>query len=515
MAKKQTSNPVSKRPSRWDAKVDNLWRVARDAEIPHKNAVINGLSAGTTVALGLADQWMGNKVVLNELGNEGENDLARDVFYSLFRRTNPMRDPVPTDRVVNRKIIDWLTSGPNWSNVINTTVSRRFVAQSSADVLTVSLLNDPDVQKLMEEQKKIEDKLQQAMEAELQASEDGEFGDGVGAEKNAKKAADARKQAEAMAQELEQKAEEFTNSTKAKTMRAGVSEQAKQAANEANELEKGWSDGVGGGSEMDAETLRAMYEQYKNTGMSKLVEYIGRARGVARNTISTRKTVEMVVTDAGMTQDLESVFSDEMMLLSPDAPQVLQATQMSELLDNGLLGTVKATETKMLGNMIFAVDESGSMDGNRSIRAKAITLGMCRAAEENGQEWSAFGFSDGEYTDVITQDTPADVQFKWATYEIGGGTDFNEAILRAIDILKDMEDPTLADIVMITDGCAQVDDATGKTLRELKEQYGTRFIVIFVDTATNINLQPDAKVVLRSNDDFEKAADALAKALWE
>lgn len=474
-------------------------------------------SPKTTEELRLADLWIGDKTQLDEKGSELVNDLERDLFWRLFRLGGMQKDPVPAERIVNAKIIDWLTQGGTWENTHALTCNRRLVSSNSASIMTESLLNDPEVRRLIEEQKEVEQQQQQAEQAMEQAAQAEGAGDGQAAA-NLRQQAQAHQQAaDDKAQALASDLDKLTDSVKGRAMASGVNQNGNDEAKETAEEMGAWGMEDGDGSELDMTQLKSLLEQVKQHGVSDLAKMIGRARGVAQRTLSTRKHLEIVLTDAGMTQNLEDIFSDELMMLSPRVPDPARSIQLSELLDNGLLGTVKAVETKEEGDLVIAVDGSGSMSGEREYLAKALTLGICEAACENGQNWRAFTFgSHQEVTDVITPDTELSTRLKWSTFLFGGGTDFDMALQKAMEEVENMEDPSSADIVMITDGQAGINPATRVKLQALKEKFGVRLIGILVDTGyQDLGEVADATILANSDTAIEKAAEELSKNLWK
>jgi hypothetical protein len=162
-------------------------------------------------------------------------------------------------------------------------------------------------------------------------------------------------------------------------------------------------------------------------------------------------------------------------------------------------------------------DGSGSMNGNREYLAKALTLGICEAAHENGQDWHAFIFGSGnELTDTISQETPLTERLRWSTFLFGGGTDFDMALRHAIDEVEKSEDPTAVDIVMITDGDSHVMQATIDRLSQLKQTFGVRLIAILVDAGYgSLDKVADATIVINGTDQIERAATQLSDNLWK
>jgi uncharacterized protein with von Willebrand factor type A (vWA) domain len=482
-----------------------------------KSNRIPSLSKSTSVELRLADQWIGNNTTLPFEEDEASADLERDLFWSLYRRYNPFKEEVDPSRVVNQKIVKWLTEGATWESTHNMTIANRIASAASSEIMKISLLNDPEVKKMLEEQKEIEQQQEQAAAGEQKAEEQEQAGDGAGAAKSRAGAQDAKNKAQAMANELGQKADDFANSAKGKSTKAGVNNKGKEEAQNTSDAMAGWGVEDGQGEDMDIDQLQSVLKDVNSAGVAELAELVGRAKGVGMRTLSTRKIAQLVVTDAGMTQELDSIFSDELAMLAPSIPTSLRSLQMANLMDEGLLGIIKSTETKQEGDMVIAVDGSGSMHGAREYTAKALALGITQAARENGQNYKVFTFgSNDEQTDVITQDSDEVTRLKWATFLFGGGTDFDAAIMKAIKEVENMDDPTLADIVMITDGESDMSDYTKNKFRALNKATGCRLIALLVDTGYgNINSLANSTIMVNSREAIEKAATELSESLWK
>lgn len=492
------------------------WQEYLEQE-PYQQPRIDALSPGTVSVLHLGDRYIGTSARMTDRQDAPENDLERDLFWSLYRNGEELKDPIPASRVVNGKLINWLTGGATWGNTKAISQGRLLVSTNSAEVMTESLLSDPEVQKMLDEQKKVEEQENQAQQVQQQAEQQEGAGNPSGAAQARQKANDAQNKANALAQALADKLDKFEDSPKGRAMQSAINSQGKQAAQDTSEEMAGWGIEDGQGSDMDAVELNKLLKQTHDSKIANLSKLIGRVHGVAQHTLSSRKHIELVTTDAGYTHNPSDIFTDELAMLAGSMPNSLRCYQMAKLQDEGLLGIIKSVETKEEGDLVIAVDGSGSMDGNREYLAKALTLGIAEAASENGQGWHAFTFGAGEeLTDTITGETELETRLKWSTFLFNGGTDFDMALNHAIEEVKGMEDPTATDIVMITDGDCDVDDDTVAKLHALKDEHGTRLIGILVDTGYGtLDRVADAVITIRGTDEIESAAEKLSQSLWK
>ena len=140
---------------------------------------------------------------------------------------------------------------------------------------------------------------------------------------------------------------------------------------------------------------------------------------------------------------------DEMMEV-----QLFQRIASSSILQYALRDRKKQTK----GPIVCAIDNSGSMSGNREVWSKAVAMGLLEICNTQRRKFVGIHFSCGSSIkafefDVGKADTGSVLDFVEWFY--GGGTDFERPLDMAADFV---DDNPRADIIMITDGECDVED---------------------------------------------------------
>lgn len=244
---------------------------------------------------------------------------------------------------------------------------------------------------------------------------------------------------------------------------------------------------------------------------------MGRAEGVALKTRKPNSPKQIVITDAGYTRDPLQIFPvDRMLLLDESISPELRLTKLADYAEHGLIGMVQSAEAVASGAVYFVLDGSGSMSGRRHILAKALCLGIGRAAEQNGQKWygSIFGYGS-QFTEPVGSDSDPAQVLRFAQFMFGGGTDFDSALKLSLRAIEENMDATEIDIVFVTDGECGVSNETKQLVKSMRSKYGIRLMTLLVDGGYGaINDISYYSAVIRSNEDISKAAQGLANAMW-
>lgn len=442
---------------------------------------------------------LGQTVTLRPPDEEGDaaaRDLARDLFFQMFT-VLPLRDYVP-ERVVNKRLIEYISSTHSWEEAVSQTRGSIMGAAAAASIMAEYLLKNEEVKRALEEQEKAEKQMRSAIE-------DGNWRDAKKIANNLQASADALIQS-------------FTKSPANAAGIYGALGRAKEAAEAANQLGKAWGLGPGGGMAVDWAPISKIMQKMSPDGMRRFAEAVGRAKGAALKNISKRRQ-NMGEYECGYTREFFGIFPSGLLaLLSPkDVGEERHLIALAEYGARGLLGLRKVAEEEREGGLIFLVDGSGSMEGEREYMAKAVAIGLGLAAKENGQPWwgAVFG-GEEEITDWVSNDSPPEKMAQFTSFMFGGGTDFDHAIARAIELIE-REEEKRADVVFITDGEAKFSADTLSAWEKVKEKYGTRLVIVSVEAGEQEHLQEiaDAVVVVTQPEDIDAAANAIARSIWK
>jgi uncharacterized protein with von Willebrand factor type A (vWA) domain len=126
------------------------------------------------------------------------------------------------------------------------------------------------------------------------------------------------------------------------------------------------------------------------------------------------------------------------------------------------------------GPVVACLDTSGSMSGKPLMKAKALLLAIATILKRENRSLHILLFSSSsqikEYSLNSSKQIVGLLQFLQQGF--GGGTDFEAPLRRAIEIIQKQPDYFKSDVLMISDGDAQVSDAFEQTFRVQKAQIG-------------------------------------------
>lgn len=479
---------------------------------------------GKLVSLTLQND--GSKAGLSSDGTqsdaEGVRDLARDIFWNLYKPQPEGVDPVPVARRVNQQILDFARQNSYWNETRHSTVSNMLVAMHATGLVHDTVLSDPKLQETLKQQERaaaaqtkadghsaaanaLEQAAEQADEEELKRSLFTQ------AQRHRTRAEDEEETAQ---QALAKATQAFgKDDTKTKARIGAALRKAAQEGKELAESAAGWGNGPGGEVRNDPRAAQDYLNRVKNNQkLAQIARLAGRFKGIAMSARSSRVAVGNIPYDATYTRDLTKVFAselallaDERLFLSPEAsekaprhaPGILRAKQAANYADRGLLGVDTRGEALEAGPFVYIVDTSGSMGGMREIIAKAVGLGLAQVAQNEMRRYilGLFG-SDHDYlvTDQHGKGSPDPTSrcaseqgwidhLNWAARSRGGGTSFDRALRDIMDMLLQLPEDERhnADAVIGSDGEGLVSKAVAEQWRAFKEEYGTRLLYLNVD----------------------------------
>jgi uncharacterized protein with von Willebrand factor type A (vWA) domain len=480
----------------------------------------------STLKLGIGDIALGRYSRVNSLdeadmGNETARDLLMDMFYTCYKPSTTTKDPVPENRTINAKLIDWLTKGQSWEGSHSETVGRGVVSSYTANLLTEQLLHDEEIRKAMEEQEEANKKEEEAEQKEQEAEDQMGQGNTPAAQQLQKQAKQLRQQAQAQAQQAGQAIDKKLGTMQAQGIRAKALKEAKQEAQDVKAQLAAWGLEEGQGSTLSQQDILNLFNEIRGEGkISEIAKLMGRAKGVALKHAVPQTSAVTQITDAGYTRKFLDIYPvQRLQMFDKNTHPVIRAKTVAEYAKHGLLGRIRKTESKENGTLICAVDGSGSMEGQCEVFAKALMMGIMYAGEENGQDWRAFTFgSHRELTKPITSTSSPEAKMEWAEFMFGGGTDFDTALSYAIEQANSLGEPENADILMLTDGQCSVSQRTIDELSSLKQRFGCRLFTILVEGASgyeDIRRASDHCIVIETVEDITPAAEELSQAIWD
>lgn len=531
----------------------NTFKVTR-----HESVNITDLSAG--------QRALGRFIDLPGQGFEDSDssvlDLAGDAFWQYFLSDPRMvaDDNLPASRRLNRALIEWAQQSPSWNaNRVHTT-ARTVASAFSASMLAYQLANDPAIREALNKQREADearaqaDALERQLEQQRQQSQnnqqpgqpnaqpsgndnqsgqDGQNGqsqqNGSASQSGGQSGQVGQGQLEHQIEALRKAAadaaasavkqfEAYAGTSKAKAVRAASLKHADEEGQKVEAMIAAWGIDPGTVQPVNMDEVINLASEF-TPSMQRLTAMMGRVKQTAINVKHrASKQQGMVIVDAGYTRRGENMFPTERARLT-NSNEMVRLQALGEFADRGLLGMVVGSDAKEQGVLVVLVDESGSMAGMCSERARALALGIALAAQETGQRFVIHSFGVKENgTKTITDEADQKTLMGWATSNIfGGGTSFDFAFALAMDTIEGMgDDSERADVAIITDGICKLSPESITRYKEMRDLLGTRTVFVNVGGAahsTALDVVADAVLDVDNMDDLDNVAENLSTAL--
>jgi Mg-chelatase subunit ChlD len=271
---------------------------------------------------------------------------------------------------------------------------------------------------------------------------------------------------------------------------------AKDAVNEARESLEGMNQALGlPGTEVGApekvdnlDAERAAWEMIKNDpNMKRVLAEAGRMQRKAatkkRKQVSHGGTSVSGVTMGGNVNDVLPV---ELVGLASSNPMVKLETLQKVQQRRALSYKKRAKKSKSRGPVVVAVDRSSSMispNPGRQTWANAAAISILTTATKQKRLFHLIDFN----ARVIREKSVPKAK-KLTLAEIldvvstksRGGTEFNPPVARALDLVENSKNLRKADVIIITDGESDLDQAHIDRANKLSKKHGVSFYVICV-----------------------------------
>ncbi len=228
----------------------------------------------------------------------------------------------------------------------------------------------------------------------------------------------------------------------------------------------------------------------RNKKLGELARLVGRFKNDAR--ALRRKTLERGAAEAYDIErgaDIGRLIPAE--LLALHHPALARDFRRRLLEESVLQYRLRDDEQKGRGPMVVCVDVSSSMEGQKELWAKAVSLTLADIARRQRRLVRAVMFSSGERSlKVLDLNHKRRYQpelamvMEMAEYFPGGGTDFEQPLEAAIELVEDKQ-LKRADIVIITDGESQVSPEFIARLRERKDRLEFRIFAVLIDIGSS------------------------------
>jgi len=442
--------------------------------------------------------------------------LLRDLFLGLFKYNLVWLAPdaVRRSAILNRTILDQLIPSPAFAILKTRTLLEEDKAMIAALVLgeqTLELIRSEklinrremlDLWDLDHQETDLEERaaaLKNAQQLTEQEAGDKE-GDAASAEALKKQITELKEAAERAAKvseaRLNQKARMFTdqlrhsdqNELKRMQLRtAQLAEEIDRVAQDSHDFSLEFGQG---GRSSAYERLELGRHLARNKRLGELARLVGRLKQDAR-ALRRRKLDRGVAEayDIERGSELGRLIPAELIALHHPG---LRADFLRRLLEGEVLQyRLREDEQKGKGPMVVCIDVSSSMQGDKELWAKAVSLTLMDIARRNRRLFRAVLFSSGpESLRILDLNSKRRYQpelpkvLEMAEYFPGGGTDFQVPIDAAVALLEDQK-LKRGDIIVITDGECQVTPEWLVGLRERKERLDFSIFAVLVDMGSS------------------------------
>lgn len=436
-------------------------------------------------------------------------ELLRDLFYALFKANLVWLKPdsVRASTVLNRTILTDLIDTATFQALKQCTlldedkaaIAALALGEQAAELVRAErLINRREMLDLWELKRQEEELAERAQE--LEAAKDfkfepspGEPGEeqaqGEKLEQLKQAAARAAQVAEArLNQKARAVAEQVNQSRRAELKRmqlkAGhLAQEIDQIAADSHDfgLEFGQAGRLNAGARLELGRRLA-----SNRKIAQLARLVGRfkqeALALRRNQME-RAAAEVYDIERGA--DLGRLIGAELVALSHP---VLQRDFRRRLFEAELLQyQLRQDEQKGKGPMVVCLDLSSSMQGDKELWAKAVTLTLMDIARRQRRLFRAVLFSSGpEALRVLDLNRERRYEpelakvMELAEYFPGGGTQFEQPLDAAVELIQ-RKKLRRADIVFITDGESSVDPQWLAKLNQRKADLDFKIFGVLVD----------------------------------
>jgi len=438
--------------------------------------------------------------------------LLQDLFLALFKYNVVWLEPdqVRKSAALNRTILTALIPGAPFQSLKQRVTLEEDKAAIAAIVLGEQVLETIrseqflnrremlDAWDIQHQEQDLEEK-SAALKTALEMASNPENlppGDDTMAEKLAKLTDAAERSAQVAEARLNNKARAFEETlknanqnalTKMATRSAGLADEIDRVADETHEfsLEFGQAGKLSAGQRLELGRRLA-----RNKKIANLARLVGRFKQDAR--ALRRKTLERgdsEVYDIERGSNLGRLIPAELVALRH--PLLVHDFKRRLLEGEVLQYQLRQDEQKGKGPMIVCLDVSSSMEGEKELWGKAVTLTLMDIARRQRRLFRAVLFSSGpDSLKVLDLNRERRYEpelpkvLELAEYFPGGGTEFERPLDAALALLE-LKKLKRGDIVFITDGESQVSPEWLGVLQERKHELEFKIFSVLVDIGSN------------------------------
>lgn len=454
--------------------------------------------------------------------------LLGDVWSGLYK-TNPQMAKEPNKQVAHHgPIMDQLLKNNEYQSMREHTKLDEFSAgigtlkmgEAVQDIIknldeeTKKQLEKAE-QKLIEAKSKNQEAEMKKEGAELTTNEEQRQKLLDEANKLLSQAKRAEKAGQKLSQQAGEKIEEYLNSPTGQASLTKAISSAKQQTKEETEQVNNLFKGINAGDQPGEPQIVSASEKLKlaeamkdNPKLQKVANLTGKAKEIAgaKQKQKSKNTPQRGSIEFG--DAVERMLPQEMLVLKNQRQEFLRRYAEQNVLQYSKEGKEKLGK----GPIIVLLDTSGSMSGREDEEAKAITLALLSLAAKQNRAFCLVNFSSSNEIKtwkfknakkVKAGEIVEIVEFFW-----NGGTSFMSPLDEAKSLIRSNKDFKKADIIMITDGSAQMDDHWATEYGKFKKNYQVNIISIQIGSITE-TLEKFSDKIINSRSLFTEEASNI------
>ncbi len=412
------------------------------------------------------------------------DELSQDIFFSFYKYNPEMvdRENMKASHSFNHDIMEKSMNTKQYEKLRNYTQ----VDDMQSAISTVSFLYHLEESGMLDKFKDDINDMQQRQEQIDDLSEELKNFDDIPKSELSTRDTETelrerikslKKEQESMKQKVREKMDRNTSQNR-EAVRQSL-EKAKEDSNSVDDMIRGWGLSNKEEKSLSWEDKMDLVKQIQdNEKLKKIAKMIGRMKRLMMSQQKSKvNKVPEEVQNIKQGNDLSHMLPSEALYLLSDKSKKYWYKKLSshELLQYEL----KGKERKGEGAIIACVDTSGSMEGDREIWAKSVSIALYNLARRQNRDFYGILFSNASSPEEalkeieIKYDEGSERTEKIMDFLqsfLDGGTNFNYPLRRAVDVIKTNQDYKKADILFVTDGQAKVDSAVLEDIERLKER---------------------------------------------
>jgi uncharacterized protein with von Willebrand factor type A (vWA) domain len=437
--------------------------------------------------------------------------LHEDIFMSLYQFNAEI---IPQERMhiqslMNRNILSQLINTPIYialrkacrCDMFNAGVGTEIIGKQAIEILEKEVSKIKDLQKkkealdkLVEQEEKVDylsEEVEELEELIEEAKMTGDTDQLDELQENLDNSMLSLQEARALAEQLAEDCEELVETSDnlvdnvVEFMEQSI-DTATSEVQEVSQYVQAWGLGEGSDIKVPFGVKKSVLESIRNSDyLKKFTDMIGKYKETAieeQKKKSKNSAIEIKSIKSGKKIE-DALPSDKLNLCN----EVTKKDFYRRMTQGQLMAYDKESQKqKNKGPIIICVDLSGSMHGEKSDWAKALTVGVLEVAQLQKREFACIPYDSSIrkvikiHKDEIDPEKIIDIAQMMAS----GGTDFQKPLEESLKMIDESEFKE-ADVVFITDGDCYVSDDFRRKFRQKKEDKDFRVLGILVDYGHN------------------------------